>query len=56
MIEAAPRPVFGLFDEVAIYRVAVHVFELLYELVVGEDVEVVVSGLPELVAGAFEFL
>ena len=51
---AAPWPVFGFVDEAALDRVAVDVGELLDELGVGEDVEVVVAGLPELWAVAFE--
>jgi len=54
--EAAPGPVFGLFDEGAFDGVAVDVLELLDELGLGEDVEVVVAGLPELGAAAFEEL
>ncbi len=56
VIEAAPWPVFWFLDEFADHRVAVHVFELFYELVVSEDIEIVVAGLPEVGAGAFEFL
>lgn len=40
-------PVFGLRHEAAFDRIAVHVLQLLDPLVVGEDVEVVVAGLPE---------
>ena len=40
-------PVFGLRHEAAFDRVAVHVLQLLDPLVVGEDVEIVVAGLPE---------
>jgi hypothetical protein len=42
-----PRPVFGSFDEASGDGVAVHVLDLFDSLVVGEDVEVVVAGLPE---------
>lgn len=42
-----PWPVFGGGDESAGDRVAVHVFELFDSFVSGEDVEVVVAGLPE---------
>ena len=52
--EAAPGPVFGFFDEAAFDGVTVNVLELLDEFGLGEDVEVVVTGLPELGAGAFE--
>jgi len=52
----APWPVFGVFYEAALYGVAVDVLELLDVLAVGEDVEVVVAGLPELFAVAFEAL
>lgn len=46
-----PGPVFGCFAEAARDRVAVHVAQLLDALVVGEDVEVVVTAQPE---GAFD--
>ena len=42
-----PRPIFQLVDEAACDRVAVHVLQFFDALVVGEDVEVVVAGLPE---------
>ena len=45
--EAGPGPVFGFCGEAAFDGVTVHVDELLVELAVGEDVEVVVAGLPE---------
>jgi hypothetical protein len=51
---AAPRPVFGFFDESSDDWVAVDVTELLDEFGVGEDVEVVITALPELFAIAFE--
>jgi hypothetical protein len=54
--EATPGPVFGFIDEAAFDWVAVDVLELLDEFGMGEDVEVVVAGLPELGAGAFEEL
>ena len=53
---AAPWPIFGGFDEAAYDWVSVDVPELLDVLSVGEDVEVVVAGLPELFAVAFEAL
>jgi len=52
--EAAPGPVFGLFDEAAFDWIAVDVLELLDELGLGEDVEIVVASLPELGAGVSE--
>jgi hypothetical protein len=51
---AGPGPVFGLFDVAAIDGVAVHVLQFFNVLAVGEDVEVVVTSLPELLAVAFE--
>jgi hypothetical protein len=42
-----PGPVFGAFDEAPRDGIAVHVFDFFDSLVVGEDVEVVVAGLPE---------
>ena len=51
---AGVGPVLGGGDEAADDRVGVYVVELFDELVVGEDVEVVVAGLPELGAGALE--
>lgn len=42
-----PGPVFGSLDEATGDGIAVHVFNLFDSLVVGEDVEVVVAGLPE---------
>ena len=53
---AAPGPVFRGFYEAAVYRVAVDVLQLLDVLLMGEDVEVVVTILPELFAVAFEAL
>lgn len=44
---AGPEPVFGFGDEAAGDWVAMHVVELLDVLVVAENVEVVVAGLPE---------
>jgi hypothetical protein len=54
VVEAAPGPIFGPLDEAALDRIAMDVLELLDEFGLGEDVEVVVTGLPELGAGAFE--
>jgi hypothetical protein len=44
----------GIFYEASFYGLAVEVFQLLDELAVGEDVEVVVAGLPEVFVIAFE--
>ena len=52
--EAAPEPVFRLFDEAIFDGIAMDVAELFNELRVREDVEVVITGLPELFAVAFE--
>jgi hypothetical protein len=52
--EAAPTPVFGLFDEAAFDGVAVDVLEFLDEFGLSKDVEVVVAGLPEFGAGTFQ--
>ena len=54
VVEAAPGPVFEFFDEAARDGIAVDVLELLDELGMGEDVEVVVTGLPESGAGALQ--
>ena len=56
MAVAAPWPVFGTFDEVTFDGIAVDVLEFLDVFLVGEDVEVVVAGLPELFVVAFEEL
>jgi hypothetical protein len=42
-----PAPVFRFLDEASRDRIAMHVFQLLHSLVVSEDVEVIVAGLPE---------
>ena len=52
--EAAPRPVFWLLHQTALHGIAVHVAELFDVLAMGEGVEVVVAGLPELRAVPFE--
>jgi hypothetical protein len=52
--EAAPWPVFGVFDEASVDRVTVKVAELFDVLPVSEDVEVIVAGLPEVLAVALE--
>jgi hypothetical protein len=54
--EAAPGPVFGSCDEFPGDGVAVHVLQLFDSLGFGEDVEVVVAGLPEVFARASEKL
>jgi len=54
--ETAPWPVFGLFDEAAYDWATVDVLQFFNVLSVGEDVEVVVAGLPELFAVALETL
>jgi hypothetical protein len=54
VVEAAPAVVFGAGDEAAGDGVAVDVADLLYKFGGGEDVEVVIAGLPEVVAVAFE--
>jgi hypothetical protein len=55
VVEAAPRPVFGFFHQTTFDRIAVDVFQLLDPLWMSEHVEVVVAGLPELGARAFEY-
>ncbi len=47
MVVAAPRPVFGALDETTLDGVAMRVAEFFGELALGEDVEVVVTVLPE---------
>jgi hypothetical protein len=42
-----PWPVFGPFDKVSGDWIAVHVLQLFDSLVVSEDIEIVVAGLPE---------
>jgi len=54
VVEAAPAIVFWFGDEAASDWVAVDVTDFLYELSRREGVEVVVAGLPEVFAGAFE--
>ncbi len=49
-------PLLRPFHEAALYRVAVHVAKLLLELCVSENLEVVVSTLPELWAVPLSFL
>jgi hypothetical protein len=56
MAEARPWPVLGFLDEAAFDRVAVDVSQLLHVLLVSQDVEVIVPGLPELSSFAFEEL
>ena len=47
MAVARPWPVFRSFDEVSLDWIAVNVFQLLYILLMGQNVEVVVTALPE---------
>ncbi len=47
MAKARPRPILWLFGQAADHRIPVHVSQLFYPLIFGEDVEVVVTGLPE---------
>jgi hypothetical protein len=54
MVVAAPWPVFGTFNQATFDRIAVDVFQFLDVLSMGEDVEVVVAGLPELLLISFE--
>jgi len=54
VVEAAPLPIFGFVDQAARDGVAVNVLDFFGELGMGEDVEVVVTGLPELRASCFE--
>jgi hypothetical protein len=56
VVEAAPRVVLKLRYHAACDGIAVNVSELLDEFGIGEDIEVVVAGLPELEASAFEEL
>ena len=51
--EAAPWPVFGVCYQTGSDGIAVDVSQLLYVLPVGEDVEVVVAGLPEVGSVSF---
>jgi hypothetical protein len=48
--EAGPGPIFWFLYQSASYWVAVHIFQLFYLLALGEDIEVIVTRLPE---GAF---
>ena len=45
--EAAPLPLVRFFDQAGLYRIAMHVTRLLDLFGFGEDVEVVVTGLPD---------
>ena len=54
VVEAAPAVVFGFGDESSGDWVAVDVLDLLFEFSGGEEIEVVVAGLPEVGARAFE--
>jgi hypothetical protein len=54
VVEAAPAIVFGFGDESSCDWVAVDVLDFLFELACREDVEVVIAGLPEVVAFVLE--
>jgi hypothetical protein len=54
VVEAAPAIVFGFGDKASGDWVAVDVLDFFFEFACGEDVEVVVAGLPESLACAFE--
>ena len=54
VVEAAPAIVFWFGDESSGDWIAVDVLDFLFELACGEDVEVVVAGLPEVGALALE--
>ena len=54
VVEAAPAVALGVGDEATFDRVAVDILDFLFEFVGGEEVEVVVAGLPEVVAFALE--
>jgi len=54
VVEAAPAVVFGFGDEASGDGVAVDVSDFLFEFSGGEDVEVVVAGLPEVAVRSFE--
>jgi hypothetical protein len=54
VVEAAPSIVFGFGDQASGDWVAVDVLDLLFEFAGGEDVEVVVAGLPEVASFALE--
>ena len=54
VVEAAPAVVFGSRDQASGDWIAVYVLDFLFEFAGGEDVEVVVAGLPEVGALALE--
>jgi hypothetical protein len=54
VVEAAPAVVFGFGDEASVDWVAVDILDFLFEFAGGEDIEVVVAGLPEVGALALE--
>ena len=56
VVEAAPTVVFRFGDEASGDWVAVDVLNLFYEFGCGENVEVIVARLPEVIAPAFEEL
>jgi hypothetical protein len=51
MTKAAPGPIFRARYETACHGIAVHVAELLHELVFAPNIEIVVAGLPEWFGG-----
>jgi hypothetical protein len=54
VVEAAPAVVLGFGDQASGYRIAMDVADFFYKFASGEDIEIVVAGLPEVVAFAFE--
>ena len=54
MEKAAPAPVFGLFGQSTSDGIAMDVTELFDEFLLSEDIEVVITALPELWPFAFE--
>lgn len=54
MAKAGPRPILGFFDQSASDRIAVDIAELFHEFPVSEDIEVIITRLPELGPPIFE--
>ena len=52
MTEAAPNPVSGIVHESACDRVVMNVMQLLFPFAIGDDVEVVITSLPEWLASS----
>jgi len=48
---SGPAPIFRFVDKASRDHIAVHVLQLFDPLVVSEDIEIVVAGLPEGVSG-----